>query len=69
MTYNQIQSEKSPIKRKALTEQAYLTYVNDFLTVEAFAEYMGCTIAQAHSVIEEGRRWNNLPKIVAIEAK
>lgn len=68
MNYQQIQEEKSPIKRKALTEQAYLLYFNDFLTVKAFAEYMGCTYTQAVEIIEEGKKWNNLPKIVAVEA-
>lgn len=68
MTYNQIQQEKSPIKRKALTEQAYLIYFNDFLTVDCFAQWLGCTYGQALEVIGEGKHWNNLPKIVAIEA-
>lgn len=67
MTYQQMHEKKSPITRKMLAEQAYLTYFNDFLTVEAFAEWFECTVEQAHSVIEEGRRWNSLPKIVAIE--
>jgi len=68
MNYQQIQEEKSPIKRKALTEQAYLLYFNDFLTVGAFAEYIGCTYSQAVEIIEEGKLWNSLPKIVAVEA-
>jgi hypothetical protein len=36
----------------------YLDYVNNFLTVERFANYYGLTIKGAKSVIENGRKLN-----------
>lgn len=34
----------------------YLEYVNDFLTVERFAEFHGFSVEFATALIEEGRR-------------
>ena len=33
----------------------YLDYLNNFLTVEAFADYYGITISQANTAINIGR--------------
>jgi len=66
--FTRIETTRSPIKRKALVEEAYLDYFNNYLTVRAFAIDYGCAEGEAMSIIEEGRHWNNLPKIEAIEA-
>lgn len=48
-----------------LTEQqqrlvnTYLDWVNNFLTVEAFAEHYGLEVAAARTVIETGRNLHN----------
>ena len=36
--------------------KAYLQYVNEYLTVEIFAEHKGITLEFAKSLINEGRR-------------
>lgn len=68
MNYKQIQSIRNPIRRKACVEQAYLDYFNNFLTVARFAEHYECSEDEARALIEEGRHWNHLPKVEAIEA-
>jgi plasmid maintenance system antidote protein VapI len=40
-------------------EEMYLSYVNDFLTIERFAEYYGITEEQANEVINKGRKINH----------
>ena len=40
-------------------EAMYLIYVNDYLTVEKFAEAHGITEYQANVIIEVGRALNN----------
>lgn len=45
--------------RKEMIEEMYLDYVNNFLTVERFAEYYGIRLGTAHMIIEVGRAWNN----------
>jgi hypothetical protein len=40
-------------------EELYLDYVNDFLTVERFANYYGMSKEYANHVIEIGRKLNN----------
>ena len=37
----------------------YLLYVNDFLTVGKFAEYLGISEAKANRIIDLGRKINN----------
>jgi len=37
----------------------YLIYVNDFLSVERFAEYYTLSVDGANLLINEGRRLNN----------
>lgn len=37
----------------------YLSYVNDFLTVERFAEYYGINVIEANLIIDKGREINN----------
>ncbi len=37
----------------------YLDYVNNFLTVQAFADYYDLTIEEANIVIEIGRKLND----------
>ena len=66
--YTRLMSEKSPIKRKALMEQAYLDYYNNYLTVRAFALDYGCAESEAINIIAEGKHWNHLPKIEGIVA-
>jgi hypothetical protein len=61
-------STKNPLKRKRIAEQLYLEFFSDFLTVSRFAEYYGVSEPLAQHVIDEGRKWNHLPKIEAIEA-
>lgn len=39
----------------------YLDYVNNWLTVEAFAEYYGLTAEQAKTVIELGKTLHETP--------
>jgi len=62
------QDEQSPLKRKAIAEQAYLLYINEFLTIKCFSDYYGTAIATASEILREGKHWNSLPKIEAIEA-
>lgn len=59
--------ERNPIKRKAIAEEAYIFFFNDFLTREYFAEYHGVSESVSNAILDEGRHWNNLPKIEAIE--
>lgn len=40
-------------------EDLYLSYVNEFLTVERFAEYYELTQEQAISIIDIGRAYNH----------
>jgi hypothetical protein len=37
-------------------QEMYLDYVNNFLSVEKFAEYYRLTVEQAHYVIDSGRK-------------
>ena len=37
-------------------KEMYLDYVNNFLTVEKFAEHYGITEEKANEIIEEGSR-------------
>lgn len=37
------------------TQEMYLDWVNNFLTVERFAQYHGISIDKANLIIEEGR--------------
>ena len=37
----------------------FLAYMNDFITVERFAEFYGFDLETANAVIEEGRRVHN----------
>jgi len=46
------------IKDKTYIEM-FLNYLNDFLTVEVFAEYYGMTISQANTTINIGRMQHN----------
>ena len=59
---------KSPVKRKAIAEEAYLFFFNDFLTIERFAEYHKSDIETVTQILKEGKHWNHLPKIEAITA-
>jgi hypothetical protein len=49
-------------KMKTLRQQIaafYLEYLNDFLTVERFAEYHDMSINQAQALIDLGREFHN----------
>jgi len=37
------------------TEKMYLDYVNNFLTLSAFAEHYKISLTEAYYIIEEGR--------------
>ena len=37
----------------------YLEYVNNFLTIERFAEYYGFTVIEAEKIINKGRELLN----------
>ena len=37
----------------------YLKYLNDFLTVERFAEWHGLDIEDARTIIDMGRKYHN----------
>ena len=65
ITYKNINSLRG-IARKPYCEHAYLTYVNDFLTLACFAEWMQATESQALQIIREGKTWHELPKIDAM---
>ncbi len=41
----------------------YLDWVNNFLTVERFAEYYGLSVEEASKVIDEGRILNTEARI------
>jgi hypothetical protein len=41
-------------------ERLYLDYVNNFLTVDRFAEYYALSIKTANEVINEGRILHNI---------
>lgn len=41
------------------TEKMYLEYVNDFITVERFADHHGLTNEHANLLIDLGRKVNN----------
>jgi hypothetical protein len=41
-------------------ERLYLDYVNNFLTVDRFAEYYSLSIKTANEVINEGRILHNI---------
>ena len=41
-----------------LAEKLYLEYVNDFITVGAFAEFHGLSETLANAIIAEGREIN-----------
>ena len=62
------QETKSPIRRKAVAEEAYIFFFNDFLTRERFAEYHGVSESVSNPIFAEGKHWNRLPKIEAVEA-
>lgn len=44
---------------KAKIEKLYLSYVNDFLTTERFAEYYNMDISKAYRLIKIGRKLNS----------
>ena len=44
---------------KTQIQKAYLDYVNNFITVDAFATHYEITTEQAHKVINEGRNLQN----------
>jgi hypothetical protein len=37
----------------------YLVWFNEFLTVESFAEYLGCSVDTAHQIVYYGREAHN----------
>ena len=58
------------LRAQAIVDQAekyYLEYVNDFLTVDAFASYHGLTRSFAARLINAGRQVNSLRQKETIE--
>lgn len=47
-------------------QEMYLDWVNNFLTVEAFAEHYGITIESAEKIIKDGKEVNERQKGVGI---
>jgi len=45
---------------KQKIEQLYLSYVNDFLTVERFAGHYNISVEKANKIINLGRKLNNV---------
>ena len=37
----------------------YLEYINDFLTIERFAEYLDISVVQCRALIDIGREFHN----------
>ena len=64
LTYKNINS-LSGIARKPYCEHAYLTYVNDFLTLASFADWIQATESEALQIIREGKHWHELPTVEA----
>lgn len=52
--------EKIPSKQLAAL---YLEFLNDFLTVQGFADHHGFTFWKAHEIIERGRKVHNRGKL------
>jgi hypothetical protein len=40
--------------------EMYLNYVNKFITVDKFAEWYGLDVEDAHTIIEMGRKYNEM---------
>jgi hypothetical protein len=40
--------------------EMYLNYVNKFITVDKFAEWYGLDVEDAHTIIEMGRKYNEI---------
>ena len=45
-------------------ETMYLDYVNNFLTVERFAEYYNISIKEANNIINNGRILHNFKSVI-----
>ena len=59
---NKIQFEHSQQTKKEFNkfcEEMYLSYFNDFLTIDKFAEYYNLTTINAASIIKKGRKINH----------
>jgi hypothetical protein len=59
---NKIQFEHSQQRKKELSnfyEQMYLSWFNDFLTIEKFAEFHNITTLTAFSIIKKGKIINH----------
>ena len=57
-------------RAKKIITTMYLDYVNNFLTVDAFAQYYYLPIDEARQVIEQGRNiQNNIARNRTIERK
>lgn len=41
---------------KETAQRGYLAWLNDFLTLEVFAEYYGLELPQAHKIVKVGRK-------------
>lgn len=37
----------------------YLEFINDFLTTERFAEYLGISVVQCRALVDLGREFHN----------
>ena len=46
----------------------YLSYVNDFLTVERFAEFYGLSVSNANQIIELGQETDNFTKKIIVKS-
>ena len=44
---------------KTILANLYLEYVNDFLTIERFAEYLDVSVTQCRAMVDLGREFHN----------
>ena len=51
-----LQQTLTIINKRDLVERLYLEWVNNFISIERFAEYFNLTLEQAEKVIKVGRK-------------
>ena len=58
MTIERLMAEHKREENAAGIESIYLDWLNNFLTLECFAEYYSLTLDQAYDVIQWGRLYH-----------
>lgn len=64
ITKTAIKNQKQHLKSKKMNTkfkiiEMYLDYVNNFISVQAFADYYGLNTVEANIIINAGRELNN----------